>query len=135
MIKQATMSEVRQKGEQSMGDSAMQSRQQRLNLFPSIETVGDVNFLQPKCEMSDDEHPMMETLIRWVRASDKGMMMTLNKVDSCESVFKRFSEMFDENFLLNKPADVEINYHKSFLQEKQLCAKSFEGKRRLFWMF
>lgn len=58
------MSEVNQKGEQSIGDAAMQSRQQRLNLLPSIVAVGDVNSPQPKCEISDDEHHMMETLIR-----------------------------------------------------------------------
>jgi hypothetical protein len=62
-IKYATMSEVNQKGEHLMGDDLMQSRQQRLNILPSVGADGDVNS-QPKCEMSDDERHMMETLIR-----------------------------------------------------------------------
>jgi hypothetical protein len=63
-IKYATMSEVNQTGEHIMVDTLMQSRQQRLNIFPSIVGDGEVNFPQPRCEMSDDEQRMMETLIR-----------------------------------------------------------------------
>lgn len=51
------------KGEQWMRQVLTMKRQQRLNLIPSI-AVGDVNFMRPKCEMSDDERLMMETLIR-----------------------------------------------------------------------
>lgn len=53
------------KGEQQCMRKVLSMRRQSFYLFPSIAVdVGDVDFMKPKCEMSDDERLMVETLIR-----------------------------------------------------------------------
>lgn len=66
IIKCATATTMgKPKGEQQWMRKVLSMRQQSFNLFPSIAVdVGDVDFMQPKCVMSDDERLMVETLIR-----------------------------------------------------------------------
>lgn len=61
--KYAAMSK-HQEGERSAPQVIKPGPCQRFNLFPLIAADGDVKFVQPESAMSDDEHHMMETLIR-----------------------------------------------------------------------